>query len=120
MINKQPAETVGSITGSANTLRSSIENSSERLTDAVIVSSETASENAKQIRDQIALLSSVIMMAGDVLKSAVQSPRLRRRMNLLTAVLIFSALISAGAAAFCAWEAKQLVEVMRQQLQHGP
>src|ERR1700690_1413514 len=114
MINRQPAEKVSSITGSANTLRSSIENSSERLTDAVIVSSETASENAKQIRDQIALLSSVIMMASDVLKS----PRLRRRMNLLTAVLIFTALISAGAAAFCAWEAKQLVEVMRQ-LQHG-
>jgi len=119
MINKRPAETVSSITGGANTLRSSIENSSERLTDAVIVGTETAAENAKQIGDQITLLAGVIMMAGDEVKSAVQSPRLRRRMNLLTAVLIFTALISAGAAAFCAWEAKQLVEVMRQ-LQHGP
>ena len=120
MLNKQMAETASSITDSANLLRSSIENSSERLTDAVIVSTETAAENAKQIGDQITLLAGGILMASDEFKAAVHSPRLRRRMNLLAAVLIFTSLVSAGASAFCAWEAKQLVEVMRQQLQHGP
>lgn len=119
MINKQLAETARSITDSTDLLRSSIENSSERLTDAVIVSTETAAENAKQIGDRITLLSGVIMMASDDLKSAA-SPRLGRRLNLLTAVLIFTALISAGTTAFYAWEAKQLVEVMRQQLQRAP
>ena len=61
MLNKQPAETASSIADSANLLRSSIENSSEQLTEAVIVSAETAAENAKQIGDQVTLLAGVIM-----------------------------------------------------------
>ncbi len=106
MTNEQPAEDDG-----ANSPESSLENGSERLIDAVTVGAEGAADNARHIGEQIILLAGAILMASDELK---------RRMNLLAAILIFVALLSAGATAFQAWETKQLVEAMTQRLQHRP
>ena len=118
MINKRLAETASSLTQSADLLGSNIESSSERLTDALIVTTETAAEGAKRLGEQITLLGGVIMMASDELKSGIRRLRLLRRINLLTAVLVFVALFSAGATVFYAWETRQLVELMKQELRH--
>lgn len=117
MVNKQLAETASSIGRSAHILKSTLENSSDFLINAIKVSTETSAQSAKRIGEQITLLAGALEVASAELKSAgSQSAVLGRRLNLLTGVLALAALVSAGATAFYAWETKQQVDVMRQQI----
>lgn len=74
--------------------------------DAVKVSTETGSKNASDIQSQIADLTARLSEASIDLRSASdQSSRLS--LNWLTAALVFTALITAGATGIQAWETQR-------------
>jgi len=117
MVNKQLAETASSIGKSANLLKSTLENSSNWLINAIKVSTEAGTKNAEQIGERIGGLTAALTTASAELKSAgAQSTALGRRLNWLTGILTLAALISAGATAFYAWETKRQVDLMERQL----
>ena len=117
MVSKQLEETASSIGSSANLLKSTLENSSNWLINAIKVSTESGAKNADQIGGQIGGLTAAITTASAELKSAgAQSTALGRRLNWLTGILTLAALISAGATAFYAWETKRQVDLMERQL----
>jgi type II secretory pathway component PulL len=118
MVNKELAATAVSISQSANLLKTTLENSSDYLINAIRVNTEKGTANAQQIGEEITSLTGALTTAGAELRSAgTQSAALGRRLNWLTAILVAAALISAGATAFYAWETKRQVDLMQQQIQ---
>jgi chromosome segregation ATPase len=117
MVHKQLIETASSIGSSANTMKSSFENSSKWLINALKVSNETASKNAQEIRDQIGELSLNLAHASTDLQTAnAQSSRLSLRLIWLTGALFFAAIVTAGATAFQAYETKRQADLIQEQL----
>ena len=118
LVNKQLTATAATVSESANHLKATLENSSEWLINAIKVSTETSTKNAVEIGEQITRLTSALTTASAELQSTgIQSASLGRRLNWLTAVIAFAALISAAATSFYAWETKRQVDLMNQQLQ---
>jgi hypothetical protein len=118
MVNRQLSETASTIGKSANLLKSTLDNSSDWLINAIKVSTETGDKSAQQIGDRIAGLAAALTTAsGEIQSAGAQSAALGRRLNWLTGILTLAGLISAGATAFYAWETKRQVNLMEQQLQ---
>jgi len=112
MLAKQLMGTAQSIGHSANALKDtlnhstelakeSLENAAEFLIAALKVNTDTGSKNAAEIRSEISGLTSNLRTAsGEIQKAGNQNSRLSRRLNWLTAALVFAALITAGASGF--------------------
>ena len=119
MVHKQLIETASVIGRSANTMKSSLENSSEWLINALKVSNETASKNAAEIKDQIADLSLNLANASTDLRAAsTQSSRFSRQLNWLTGALFLAAILTAGATAFQGYWTMQQGKLLREQFEH--
>jgi Trp operon repressor len=128
MVNKQLTSTAATIYESANriketldqstaTVKGCLENSSEWVINAIKRNTEITSANAKDIEEQIAQLSKALLQAsGDFQTASDQSSRLGRRLNGLTAALVFAAILTAGATAFQALETKRQADLNQQLL----
>jgi hypothetical protein len=93
-----------------------LENSSNGLINALKVSNETTSKNAREIKDQIADLSSKLARASTDLQAAsTQSGHLSRRLNWLTAALVFTAIVTAAATTFQACQTKRQTDIIEEQ-----
>jgi hypothetical protein len=102
---------------STATVKGCLENSSEWVINAIKRNTEITSANAKDIEEQIAQLSKALLQAsGDFQTASDQSSRLGRRLNGLTAALVFAAILTAGATAFQALETKRQADLNQQLL----
>jgi hypothetical protein len=115
-LHKQLVQTTTSILSSADIIKASVENSSMWLTNALKASNETASKNAQEIKDQIAELSLNLAHASTDLQTAsMQSSRLSHRLIVLTVALVFTAVVTAGATAFQAYETKRQADLIQEE-----
>jgi hypothetical protein len=98
-------------------LSEKLDHIAEYLINAIKVSTDKSEQSALSITSQIEKLSVSLADANQGLKEASsESSKLGKRLNLLTAVVAVAGLISAGATAFYAWETRQQVQLMQEQI----
>jgi hypothetical protein len=107
------SEIKGVLEHSTSTAKIALENSSKGLINALKVSNETTTNNAQEIKDQIADLTSKLATASTDLQAAsTQSSRLSGRLNWLTAALVFTAIVTAAATTFQACQTKRQTDLI--------
>jgi hypothetical protein len=90
----------------------------EMVSKQLCETAATVSQCSARIEKQITSVTTALSQASSALHNAgSQSGTLGRRLNWLTAVIAFAALISAVATAFYALETKRQVDLMQQQFQ---
>jgi|SRR5579872_4559234 len=83
--------------------------------------SDVVDSRAKDVGAELQNLSAALGRAtNDFQKASEQSSRLGRRLNWLTAALVFAAIITAAATAFQAVETKRQADLIERQLQAMP
>jgi hypothetical protein len=98
------------------TVKAVLENSSEWLVNALKVSNDTASKNAREIKNQIADLSANLAKASiDLQAASTQSSRLSKQLNWLTVVLAFAAIATAAATTFQAYQTMRQTDFIEKQ-----
>jgi hypothetical protein len=83
--------------------------------------SDVVDARAKDVGAELQNLSAALGRATDKFEEASEhSSRLGRRLNWLTAALVFAAIVTAGATAFQAVETKRQADLIERQLQAAP
>lgn len=128
MVNRQLSETSGAIAASANrltetlnhstdTVKATLENSSEWLINALKVNTETVAARAKEIDARIGSLTVALSQASnDIQAAGKKSGEASNRLNNLTMVLAFATVLLFGAGCWQAWESHRQADLLERQL----
>jgi hypothetical protein len=128
MVNRQLSETSGAIATSANrltetlnhstdTMKATLENSSEWLINALKINTETVAGSAKEIDARIGTLTAALSQASnDIQAAGRKSGEASRRLNNLTMVLAFATILLFAAGCWQAWESHRQSNLLERQL----